>query len=93
MLRPLYDTMVSQVLQSAWLHTDDTSVKNQGHEPGTTALSRFWIYWGDRTHPYNVFDFTINRKRDGPQTFPPARGPGPCSEWGQHGLQIERNAF
>jgi transposase len=68
-LRPLYDTMVSQVLQSAWLHTDDTPVKNRGHEPGTTALSRFWIYWGDRTHPYNVFDFTINRKRDGPQTF------------------------
>jgi len=68
-LRPLYDTMVSQVLQSAWLHTDDTPVKNQGHAPGTTALSRFWIYWGDRTHPYNVFDFTINRKRDGPQTF------------------------
>jgi transposase len=68
-LRPLYDMMVSQVMQSAWLHTDDTPVKNQGHEPGTTALSRFWIYWGDRTHPYNVFDFTINRKRDGPQKF------------------------
>jgi transposase len=68
-LRPLYVAMVSQVLRSAWLHTDDTSVKNQGHAPGTTALSRFWIYWGDRTHPYNVFDFTINRKRDGPQTF------------------------
>jgi transposase len=68
-LRPLYDIMVSEVLQSAWLHTDDTPVKNQGHEPGTTALSRFWIYWGDRSHPYNVFDFTINRKRDGPQKF------------------------
>ncbi len=68
-LRPLYDAMVSQVLQSAWLHTDDTPVKNQGHTPGTTALSRFWIYWGDRIHPYNVFDFTINRKRDGPQSF------------------------
>ena len=68
-LRPLYDLMSSQVVQSAWLHTDDTPVKNQGHAPGTTALSRFWIYWGDRTHPYNVFDFTINRKRDGPQKF------------------------
>jgi len=68
-LRPLYDIMVSEVLQSAWLHTDDTPVKNQGHEPGATALSRFWIYWGDRSHPYNVFDFTINRKRDGPQKF------------------------
>lgn len=68
-LQPLYDLMVSRVLQSAWLHTDDTSVKNQGHQPGTTALSRLWVYWGDRTHPYNVFDFTINRKRDGPQKF------------------------
>jgi hypothetical protein len=68
-LRPLYELMRSQVVQSAWLHTDDTPVKNQGHAPGTTALSRFWIYWGDRTHPCNVFDFTINRKRDGPQTF------------------------
>jgi transposase len=68
-LEPLYDRMVEIVLQSAWLHTDDTPVKNQGHAPGTTALSRFWIYWGDRTHPYNVFDFTINRKRDGPQKF------------------------
>jgi hypothetical protein len=69
LLRPLYDLMVAEVLQSAWLHTDDTPVKNQGHQPGQTATSRFWIYWGDRRHPHNVFDFTINRKRDGPQTF------------------------
>jgi transposase len=68
-LRPLYDLLVSEVVHSAWLHTDDTPVKNQGHAPGQTALSRLWIYWGDRSHPYNVFDFTINRKRDGPQTF------------------------
>src|SRR5438445_13873521 len=64
LLRPLYDLMVAAVLRSAWLHTDDTPVKNLGHEPGSTATARFWIYWGDRTHPYNVFDFTLNRKRD-----------------------------
>jgi transposase len=69
LLRPLYDLMVASVLQSLWLHTDDTPVKNLGHEPGTTDKGRFWIYYGDRTHPYNVFDFTINRKRDGPLTF------------------------
>jgi transposase len=69
LLRPLYDLMVASVLQSAWLHTDDTPVKNLDHEPGETDKARFWIYYGDRTHPYNVFDFTINRKRDGPQTF------------------------
>ena len=69
LLRPLYDLMVANVLQSLWLHTDDTPVKNLDHEPGTTDKARFWIYYGDRDHPYNVFDFTVNRKRDGPQTL------------------------
>lgn len=69
LLRPLYDLMMAKVLQSLWLHTDDTPVKNLDHEPGTTDKARFWIYSGDRDHPYNVFDFTINRKRDGPRTF------------------------
>jgi transposase len=69
LLRPLYERMVAVVLQSRWMHTDDTPVKNLGHEPGTTATARFWLYYGDRDHPCNVFDFTLNRKRDGPQHF------------------------
>jgi hypothetical protein len=28
-----------------------------------------WVYLGDAAHPYNVFDFTVNRKRGGPQRF------------------------
>jgi transposase len=69
LLRPLYDLMVSVVLQSRSLHTDDTTVKMQ--EVGTHLLStaRLWVYLGDTAHPYNVFDFTVNRKRDGPQQF------------------------
>ncbi len=69
LLRPLYDLMVSVVLQSRALHTDDTTVKMQ--EPVTHLLStaRLWVYLGDVTHPYNVFDFTLNHKRDGPQQF------------------------
>jgi transposase len=69
LLQPLYKLMVKEVLQSLWMHTDDTPVKNLGHEPGTTDKARFWIHYGDRTHPYNVFDFTLNHKRDGPQAF------------------------
>jgi transposase len=69
LLRPLYDLMVSVVLQSHWLHTDDTSIKNLGHAPGTTAKAHLWTYLGDRDHPYNVFDFTLNRQRDGPAQF------------------------
>ena len=69
LLRPLYDLMVANVLLSRWLHTDDTRVKNLGHQPGTTDKAHLWIYWGDRDHPLNVFDFTVNRTRDGPQNF------------------------
>jgi transposase len=69
LLRPLYDVMVSLVLQSRWLHTDDTTVKNQQPAEGATATARLWAYLGDTSHPYNVFDFTATRKRDGPQRF------------------------
>src|SRR5262249_1242642 len=31
------------------------------------STARLWVYLGDAAHPYNAFDFTVNRKRDGPQ--------------------------
>jgi transposase len=69
LLRPLYQRLVEVVLQSRVLHTDDTPVKLQ--DPATQQLStaRFWVYLGDAAHPYNVFDFTRTRQRDGPQQF------------------------
>ena len=36
---------------------------------GKTANARMWVYLGDDLHPYNVFDFTLNRGRDGPKYF------------------------
>jgi transposase len=69
LLRPLYDLMVSVVLQSRSLHTDDTTVKMQELVTHLLSTARFWVYLGDAAHPYNVFDFTVNRKRDGPERF------------------------
>jgi transposase len=69
LLRPLYDLMLTTVLLSRWLHTDDTTVKNLGHDPDATDKAHLWVYWGDREHPLNVFDFTVNRTRDGPRNF------------------------
>jgi hypothetical protein len=69
LLRPLYDLMVSVVLQSRALHTDDTTVKMQELVTHLLSTARFWVYLGDAAHPYNVFDFTVNRKRDGPEQF------------------------
>jgi transposase len=69
LLRPLYDLLVRVVLQSQALHTDDTPVKMQELVSHLLSTARFWVYLGDAAHPYNVFDFTVNRKRDGPQQF------------------------
>jgi transposase len=69
LLRPLYDRMVSAVLHSRALHTDDTAVKMQELLTHRLSTARLWVYIGDAAHPYNVFDFTTNRKRDGPQRF------------------------
>jgi transposase len=69
LLRPLYDLMVSVVLQSRALHTDDTTVKMQELVSHLLSTARLWVYLGDTAHPYNVFDFTVNRKRDGPERF------------------------
>jgi transposase len=69
LLRPLYDLMVTVTLQSRALHTDDTSIKMQELVSHLLSTARLWAYLGDAAHPYNVFDFTRNRKRDGPQQF------------------------
>ncbi len=68
-LTPLYTLMVSAVLQSRVIHTDDTPVKIDQPPPGATATGRLWVYLGDADHPYNVFDFTPNHQRDGPASF------------------------
>jgi transposase len=69
LLRPLYEVMVARVLQSRVIHTDDTPVKMDQPPPGATRTGRQWVYLGDADHPYNVFDFTPNHQRDGPQQF------------------------
>jgi transposase len=69
LLRPLYDLMVRLVLQSRVIHTDDTPVKLQELVTHRLSTARLWAYLGDAAHPYNVFDFTVNHKRDGPQRF------------------------
>jgi transposase len=68
-LEPLYELMKSRVLQSGALHTDDTPVKVQ--DPKTRIIKRgyLWIYFGDCSQPFNLFDFTTSHSRDGPKEF------------------------
>lgn len=67
LLRPLYERMAQRVRQSHVLATDDTVMPLL--QPGRAKRARMWIYLGDESQPYNVFDFTLGRSRDGPAQF------------------------
>ncbi len=66
-LEPLVEAMKREVLASAVIHTDDTPVRVRGDDGPFTG--RFWVYVGDRAHPYTVYDYTPSRRRDGPAAF------------------------
>ena len=66
-IKPLYDLMVGRVLQSHVICTDDTVMPMLA--PEKTRPARMWVYIGDEHNPYNLFDFTLGRGRDGPVKF------------------------
>jgi transposase len=47
--------------------TDDTILPLL--QKGKTAKARMWVYIGDVSPPYNVFDSTLDRSRNGPLRF------------------------
>jgi transposase len=69
LMRPLYDLQKRLVLLSPVIWTDDTPVKTLGGDGPGSLTTRFWLYHGDAAHPYDVYDFTASRKRDGPARF------------------------
>ena len=64
---PLYELMGNEVRASHVVATDDTIMPML--RTGHCAKARMWVYVGDAAHPYNVFDFTLSRGRDGPKYF------------------------
>jgi transposase len=66
-VEPLYRRMAERVRQSHVVATDDTVFPMLG--PGQTQSARMWVYVGDEANPYNLFDFTLNRGREGPKEF------------------------
>ena len=67
LVEPLYRRMTERVRRSHVVATDDTVFPMLG--PGQTQAARMWVYVGDQENPYNVFDFTLNRGREGPKEF------------------------
>jgi hypothetical protein len=67
LFEPLWELMAGGVRASHVVGTDDTIMPMLN--PGKAANARMWVYVGDDDHPYNIFDFTLNRGRDGPKYF------------------------
>jgi len=70
LIRPLTDLMADRVRQSKVIHTDDTRVPVQDESvKGACKSGRIWAYLGDLTNPYDVYQYTPDRTRTGPQRF------------------------
>ena len=67
LVEPLYALMAGRVRSSHVVATDDTIMPMLSKDKCSNA--RMWVYAGDDAGPYNIFDFTLNRGRDGPKYF------------------------
>jgi len=66
---PVVDYCKTEILKSAIIHTDDTTVPVLDRQCEKTRTGRLWVYIGDKDHEHVVFDFTPDRKRAGPEKF------------------------
>lgn len=69
LLKPLYQLQKDLVQTAPVIWTDDTHVKFLGGEEPGSHKGQFWVYIGPTALPYDVYDFTEDRTRDGPAHF------------------------
>jgi transposase len=69
LVKPLYQLQKEMVQKGPVIWTDDTHVTVLGGEKPGSSKGRFWVYIGPSALPYDVYDFTEDRKRDGPSRF------------------------
>jgi transposase len=69
-LRPAVDLMADLVRQSKMIHTDATKMPYLDESaPKRTLSGQLWLYYGDRAHPFNVFDFCRDHSASGIDAF------------------------
>jgi transposase len=69
LLKPLYQWMLADLLQSRVVQTDETRVPVLDAGRRQTKSGRLWVFVGDRDHPHTVYDYTATKARDGPATI------------------------
>lgn len=66
LIEPLYEALKKQVLQSGYLHADETPIKVMDKDKqGTTHRGFFWVYQNSRDKMV-FFDYQPGRGREGP---------------------------
>ena len=66
-LQPLWDLTRMELLESFYLRIDETTARVLRPGTGKTGIAYLWAYVGDDEHPFQLFDFHLNRSRAGPQ--------------------------
>ena len=66
-LRPLWDLIHYLILESFYIRADETTGRVLRPGTGKTGLVYLWIYVGDNDHPYQLFDYRLDRTRAGPE--------------------------
>jgi transposase len=68
-LAPLTKRMAQRIRAGRVIHVDDTPVPflERGH--GSARQGSLWVYYGDNSAPYTVYDFTLGRLQSGPIAF------------------------
>jgi transposase len=69
LLKPLYEFQKELVQTAPVIWTDDTHVTVLGGDQPGSRKGQFWVYIGPKAIPYDVYDFTEDRTRDGPARF------------------------
>jgi transposase len=69
LVKPLYQLQKELVQTATAIWTDDTFVTVLHDDEPRSRKGRFWAYIGPSSLPYDVYDFTEDRKRDGPSRF------------------------
>jgi transposase len=75
LLAPIVRLMMTKILKSRVVQTDETPVKVLDHEGKGIKTGRLWDFIGDHNHPYVVYRYTEDRSGAGPaEIFKDYRG-------------------
>lgn len=66
-LQPLIDLIHRLVRESFYVRADETTARVLRPGTGSTQQVYLWVYVGDDEHPYQLFDYRLDRSRAGPR--------------------------